>query len=399
MERLPPKRLRDRMNLLYLSPDFPPNYANFIVELAKAGVNVFGVGEAEFSGLPERTRTHLQWYARCDLRDPQAVVRAAALLNAEVLAPRGLGRIDLCESHNEAWMKAEALLNEEFGLPGIRPQDLEKLQRKSAMKSAFLENRIPAARGLLVQDPDACFGLAEKTGYPLLLKPDIGVGASGVRRGDDRSQLAYYLERIRQPYVLEEFLHGRMVTYDGLADWDSDVVFESSLIYGDGVLESVRGMDTFFYTRREIPRPLSEMGRKIVKIFAIRRKFFHFEFFETSQGELAVVEINARPPGGSIVDVMNFSADEDLYRVYAAMLARKPLRVSHEKKFFCAYAGRKDRPYRNPHERILERYGRSIVDCAENPPLFWPGMGKTRYVFRSEEEDEILEIRDFILDM
>ncbi|MBI4704197.1 MAG: carboxylate--amine ligase [Deltaproteobacteria bacterium] len=383
------------MNLLYISPDFPPNYASFSVALAQAGVNVLGVGEAAFFEMPERTRDHLLWYVRANLHDPGDVLRAVGELEG-VLATRDLGAIELCESHNEAWMRLEALVNAALGLPGIRPADLERLQRKSVMKQQFREHGLPAAPGLLVGDREACFRLGEEVGYPLLLKPDLGVGAMGVRRVDDRAELAFYLSRLTEPYVLEQFLHGRMVTYDGLADWDGNVIFDSSLVYGSGVLESVSGGDTFFYSRRAIPPALAAMGRSIVGMFGIRRKFFHLEFFETGRGELVPVEVNARPPGGPILDLMNFSADCDLYAAYAAMLTGRPVALPEAKPFFCAYAGRKERPYRHSQEQILERYGAAIVEHGENPPLHWIGMGRQRYLYRTTEEVAVHEFRELV---
>jgi len=35
------------MDFLYISPEFPSNYANFVIQLDKAGVDVWGVGEAD----------------------------------------------------------------------------------------------------------------------------------------------------------------------------------------------------------------------------------------------------------------------------------------------------------------------------------------------------------------
>jgi hypothetical protein len=58
-----------------------------------------------------------------------------------------------------------------------------------------------------------------------------------------------------------------------------DILFENSLIYGDGVLDYILGKDTFFYVSRDIPHKLSRIGRQLAKLFDIRRKFFHFEFF------------------------------------------------------------------------------------------------------------------------
>jgi len=40
------------MDFLYLSPEFPPNYANFVLKLDEMNVNVWGIGEADFYFMP-----------------------------------------------------------------------------------------------------------------------------------------------------------------------------------------------------------------------------------------------------------------------------------------------------------------------------------------------------------
>ena len=47
-------------------------------------------------------------------------------------------------------------------------------------------------------------------------------------------------------YLMEEFIDAKIVSYDGLVDRNGRILFENSLVYGDGVLEYVLGKDTFF---------------------------------------------------------------------------------------------------------------------------------------------------------
>ena len=44
------------MEFLYLSPEFPPNYASFILQLNRYGANVWALGEADFYTFPEHLR-------------------------------------------------------------------------------------------------------------------------------------------------------------------------------------------------------------------------------------------------------------------------------------------------------------------------------------------------------
>ncbi len=384
------------MDLLYISPEFPPNYAHFIEQLHSQGIRVWGLGEAEFHFMPESLRSALAWYVRADLNNSDAVQHALEELLRQKNGCGHAGNFDLVESHNEQWLTLEAIINETYGIDGIKQQDLLRLKKKSRMKQLFQELGLPAARGERIADMNQAMDLADTLGYPLILKPDEGVGAGGIYRVENKHQLKLHLARIKEDYLIEEFIEGDIVTYDGLTDYDGNIVFENSLIYGDGILEYVLGKDTFFYVSRHIPDEVRAAGRKLVPRFDIRRKFFHFEFFKI--GEIYMpIEINCRPPGGAILDMMNYSVDDDLYRAYAGMITGGQAAVKAQKKYYCSYIGRKNKQYTHSHDEILTAFGHRLVEHDLNPPVFQQAMGTERYIFRSPNEAEIFEIADFVL--
>jgi len=384
------------MDFLYISPEFPPNYAHFIEQLHSLGIRVWGLGEADFYFMPASLRSALTWYVRADLNNADAVQHALDELLRQKNAAGHPGNFDLVESHNEQWLSLEAMINEKYGLDGIRKNDLPRLKKKSRMKQLFKDLGLPVARGQRVADNGQALDLADTLGYPLILKPDEGVGAGGIFRVDNINQLKSHLLQIQGDYLLEEFIEGGIVTYDGLTDYDGNIVFENSLIYGDGVLEYVLGKDTFFYVSRHIPDELRTVGRKLVPRFDIRRKFFHFEFFKIGTTYMPI-EINCRPPGGAILDMMNYSVDDDLYRAYAAMVAGDRGAVKTQKKYYCCYIGRKDRQYAHSHDEILAAFGHCLTEHDLNPPVFRQAMGTERYIFRSPGETEIFDIADYVL--
>jgi len=384
------------MDFLYISPEFPPNYAHFIEHLHSLGIRVWGLGEADFYFMPESLRSALTWYVRADLNNADAVQQALDELLRQKNAAGHPGNFDLVESHNEQWLSLEAMINDKYGLDGIRKNDLPRLKKKSRMKQLFKDLGLPVARGERLADIGQALDLADTLGYPLILKPNEGVGAGGIFRVDNINQLKSLLPQIQADYLLEEFIEGGIVTYDGLTDYDGSIVFENSLIYGDGVLEYVLGKDTFFYVSRHIPDDLRAVGRKLVPRFDIRRKFFHFEFFKVGATYMPI-EINCRPPGGAILDMMNYSVDDDLYRAYAAMIAGGRVAVKAPKKYYCCYIGRKDRQYAHSHAEILAAYGHCLAEHDFNPPVFRQAMGTERYIFRSPSEAEIFDIADFVL--
>jgi len=384
------------MDFLYISPEFPPNYAHFIENLHSLGVRVWGLGEADFYFMPASLRSALTWYIRADLNNADAVQHAVDELLRQKNACGHGGNFDLVESHNEQWLNLEAIINEKYGIDGIKKQDLPRLKKKSSMKRLFQNLGLPVARGERIADIKQAMGLADTLGYPLILKPDEGVGAGGIYRVENKHQLQSHLCQIKGEYLIEEFIEGDMVTYDGLTDYEGRVVFENSLIYGDGILEFVQGKDTFFYVSRHIPDELRAIGRKLAALFDIRRKFFHFEFFKT--GEIYMpIEINCRPPGGAILDMMNYSVDDDLYRAYAGMIAGDRGAVAAPKKYYCSYIGRKNKHYAHSHAEILSAFGHCLVEHDLNPPIFQQAMGAERYIFRSPNEAQIFEIADYVL--
>jgi hypothetical protein len=289
------------------------------------------------------------------------------------------------------------MINEKYGIDGIKKQDLPRLKKKSIMKQLFEGCGLPIARGERIADTNRALDLADTMGYPLILKPDEGVGAGGIYRIANKDQLKSYLSNIAEDYLIEEFIEGDIVTYDGLTDYDGNVVFENSLIYGDGVLDYVMGKDAFFYVSRHIPDDLRTTGQKLVPIFDIRRKFFHFEFFKIG-GSYMPIEINCRPPGGAILDMMNYSIDDDLYRAYAQMITKGRTSVQPQKKYYCCYIGRKDKRYVHSHAEILSSFGHCLVEHDLNPSVFQQAMGTERYILRSPDEAEIFGMADFVLE-
>lgn len=376
------------MDILYISPEFPPNYSHFIRHAHAFGARVWAIGETEFFSMPPELRSWIRWYVRTDLKNWRRAVRAVEELLEAKHALGFEGTFDLVESHNETWLRLEAIINERCAIPGLCLQEADTIKKKSRMKRVFQSIGLPVARGELVTDLDDALRLADEIGYPVILKPDEGVGAGGTHRVETPEELRALFADLAPGYLLEEFIDAPILTFDGLTDREGRILFENTLIYGEGLIEYTRGTDTFFYVTRRTPEELPPIGAALVAAFGIRRKFFHFEFFARG-GDYVPMEINSRPPGGAILDMMNFSVDGDLYRAWACMVMGLPVELPREKKYAVAYIGRKDKDYTLSHEEILDRYGPLLVEVAENPPVYQDIMGRVRYLFRTQTESDI----------
>ena len=384
------------MNFVFLSPHFPPNYYQFAVALKNQGVTVLGLADENYDSLrPELKAALTEYYRVGDMHDYNELVRALGYFT------HCYGKLDRIDSHSEYWLETEARLRTDFNLPGIRTNQIEGIKRKSKMREAFVKAGIKVARGRVVKDLKDALKLVKETGYPLVAKPDVGVGAASTYKIHHEIELkAFFDTKSPVDYMLEEFIKGRICTFDGLTDREGKPVFLNSLEYSAGVMETV--LDDaliYYYTLREIPADLEALGRRVLEAFDVGERFFHFEFFrEDSTGDLLALEVNMRPPGGLTTDMFNYACDIDIYNAWASIIAGKGFPYpDYSHKYYCCYAGRKfNRDYPHSEEEIFDAFGDKICHHEAMSGVFSRALGDYGYIVRSPELDEVIEAAEFI---
>jgi hypothetical protein len=384
------------MNFVFLSPHFPPNYYRFAAALKNHGVNVLGLADENYDSLRPELKSSLTEYFRVhDMNNYDELVRALGYFTHRY------GKLDRIDSHSEHWLETEARLRTDFNMPGIQRDQIERVKRKSLMRKAFIKAGIQVARGRVVKDLKDAQKLIKETGYPLVAKPDIGVGAAATYKIHDENELRKFFET-KPPvdYLFEEFVSGRIVTFDGLTDRDGTLVFMNSLAYSTGIMETIINDElVYYYTVRAIDPDLEALGRRVLEAFDVRERFFHFEFFrQRDSGELIALEVNMRPPGGLTTDMFNYSCDIDIYNAWASILAGKGFPYpDYSHKYYCCYVGRKsNRSYAHSEQEIIACYGDKISHHESISGVFSAALGNYGYLVRSPGLDEILSIAKFI---
>jgi len=384
------------MNFVFLSPHFPPNYYRFAVALKNHGVTVLGLADENFDSLrPELKSALTEYYRVGDMRDYNELIKALGYFTHH------FGKLDRIDSHSEYWLETEARLRTDFNMIGIRTNQIDRIKRKSRMREAFINAGIKVARGKIVNNLSEALELVEETGYPLVAKPDIGVGAAATYKIHNETELkAFFDTKPAMDYLLEEFIKGRICTFDGLTDREGKPVFLNSLEYSAGVMETVLDDSLIYYhTLREIPEDLDALGRCVLEAFEVHERFFHFEFFrEDATGELLALEVNMRPPGGLTTDMFNYSCDIDVYNGWASIIAGKGFPYpDYEHKYYCCYVGRKfNRDYAHSDPEIFEAFGARICHHEPISGIFSRALGDYGFLVRSPELDEIIEVAEFI---
>lgn len=382
------------MNIVFLSPHFPEHYAAFCVQLRAAGATVLGIADAPYEALSPAVRDALTEYYRVDeMDDYDQLVRALGYFTHKH------GKIDRCESLNEYWLATEARLRDDFNIMGIRGHQIDAIRRKSEMKKRFRQAGVAVAPGRVVHTLAEARELIKETGYPVVAKPDAGVGALDTFRLDSDADLTALFEApLPGDYILEGFVSGTIVSFDGLSDRDGNLVFATAHTFSQGIMETVNeGRHISYTSLREIPPRLEELGRRCVGAFEARERFFHIEFFHQGGDDYVGLEINMRPPGGFTTDMFNYACDIDIYRTWARLLVHDERTLDYARKYHCTYASRKNGiPYRNSHPEILARFNAEIVNVVSVPGVFSSALGDVGYIFRSGEMERVEEIARFI---
>jgi len=374
------------MNVLCVSPGFPPNFAGFAVALREVGVTPLGLGDVPWDHLaPELRHALAEYYWVPDLGDYDAVMRGAAFLIHRH------GRLDRVESFNEHWLQTDARLRCDFNVPGLRPDELGRLQSKVAMKALFAAAGVPAIPGEAVRDPDQVRAFVAREGLPVILKPDVGVGAGATWRVDTAAELEAALAGPLTGYVIERFVEGTIVSYDGFTDQDGEPAFVTSLEYGDGVMELVRERRTVhFVSLRDLPEDLADAGRRIVRAAGLRERFFHLELFRRPSGDLVALELNLRPPGGYIPEMMGLTCGTSVYRAYARLVATGSAPAPAVRVTNVAHVCRRDhRTYRRTHDEIVALAGPSLALQVRVPEIFSAAMGNALYLVADADLDRL----------
>ncbi len=393
------------MNFIFISPHFPHTYWEFCHRLKQDGVNVLGLADTPYEQLSQPLKDDLtEYYRVSSLEDYDQVYRAVAYFAFKY------GRIDWIESNNEYWLAQDARLRTDFNIKtGIQTQHINDIKEKSSMNRIYQQNGIPTARQLQASvGVDAALDFASLTGYNLIAKPNIGVGASGTYKIHDDAELRQFFAR--EPhwhdYVLEEFITGEICSYDAIVDAQGNPLFESMTVWPPSIMDIVnKQLDLSYYVDREMPEELRLLGRHTVKAFGVVSRFVHLEFFRLdrdrpnlgNKGDFVGLEVNMRPAGGYTPDMMNYAHSTDVYKIWADMVAYDKTREQQGEQYYCAFASRRDiYRYVHSHEEITQRYADSMVMCERMPELFSAAMGQQMYTVRLRGKQEVDEFVEFV---
>ncbi|MBQ7656615.1 MAG: carbamoylphosphate synthase large subunit [Clostridia bacterium] len=382
-------------NFVFISPNFPTNYWKFCRELKNNGIRVMGVGDQPWEEMSQELKDSLSEYYKVNsLENYDEVYRAVAWFIHK------FGRVDWIESNNEYWLERDAMLRTDFNVQsGFQVSDLGRIKYKSGMKEYYQAAGIRTARYHIVDNFDACKAFINEVGYPVIVKPDNGVGANDTYKLDNDGELWHFLND-KNPnvrYIMEEFVTAEVNSYDAIIDSNGNPLFETGNVSPISIMDIVNNNDnSIYYIVKNLADDVRAAGRAAVKSFGVRSRFVHFEFFRLTKdqpmgkkGDVVALEVNMRPCGGFSPDMMNYANSTDVYKIWADMIAFNCSTKPQGDHFYCAFAGRRDgKPFQMSHEELAAKYAGQMRMMERMPDALSGAMGNQMYiaVFPTEEE-------------
>jgi len=395
------------MNFIYISPQFPKTNTEFCNRLKQNEITVLGIADVEYDTLDQRLKESLtEYYKVSSLENYDEVLKAVAFFTHKY------GKIDWLESNNEYWLAQDARLRSDFNITtGIKSDKVANIKEKSKMKKAYKKADIPFSDYSLVTTLTKAKKFIEKVGYPVVTKPDNGVGASDTQRIKDENELKEFFENRNKDikYIMEEYVEGELVSYDAIINSKGEPIFETGIVE-PAIMDVVnKRLDVFYYVEKEMPEKLLEIGRRAVKGFGIKSRFIHLEFFRLQsdkkglgkKGDYIGLEANMRPAGGYTPDMYNYANNTDVYQIWADMIAfdkieKAELNENMEKNY-CVYASRRDnKNYVHSHDEIKQKYGNVIVMDERMPDVFAEAMGNYMYTAKFTAKEQMEEFVSFV---
>lgn len=311
------------MNVIFVEPAFPANQREFVRALQESGATVIGIGERPREALGDGLLGWMLEYIQVgSVCDEGELERAVRWVQKRIW-------VDRLEATIEAHIEPVARVREACTIPGISTRTAFLCRDKPAMKEALRNAGVACARSIGSGSRDEIRSFAASCGFPLIVKPRSGAGASGTHRVDSADHLEQVLDGAAVgrggEVAVEEFNDGHEAFYDTLTV-GGNVIHDFVTHYYPNVLEAMRNRwisPQFIATNRVDSvaeyQEVREMGRRAIQALGIGTAATHMEWFFGRNG-LRFSEIGCRPPGVRAWDLYNVANDIDMYQEWASAL-------------------------------------------------------------------------------
>lgn len=320
-------------HVVFVAPRFLQNTNRFVDAFARLpDVRTSVVSLDPEASIPAALRPRIAGHYRVrDVYDPAELTTAARALS------KAIGPIDRLAGALEELQLPLAAVRDALDIDGIRGDVARNFRDKDRMKDVLRAHDVPVARSGLARSMAGLQRFAEDVGYPVIVKPQAGLGARSTFRIEGPEDLRALAVRgggptEAVPLQVEEFVRGRESTCETVTI-HGEVVWRSGTRYLPSPLEVLEtpwkqycvllpreddGAFTAFHPTNA--RALAALFGPAAK-GAAGTALTHMEWFLRDDGRALVNEVGVRPPGVQIMPLMSIAHAMDMWHAWAELVA------------------------------------------------------------------------------
>ncbi|MDB4928874.1 MAG: hypothetical protein JWM10_1358 [Myxococcaceae bacterium] len=321
-------------HVVFIAPRFLENTNRYLRAFAALdGVTLSVISADPESAIPAELRPRVAaHYAVADALDGAQITTAARAIAQHV------GRIDRLTGALEQLQTPMAQCRDALGIEGISSAVARNFRDKDRMKDVLRAHGVPVARSALVRSVRELALFVGHVGYPVIVKPQAGLGSRATFRVESAADMAALSSKgakptAAQPLQVEEFVRARehtceTVTVRGVPVWRSGTRYYPTPLE---VLETPWVQYCVLLPRDADDEPWASFApinaAALAALFgkdantAAGTALTHMEWFLREDGTALVNEVGARPPGVQIMPLMSLAHETDLVADWAELIA------------------------------------------------------------------------------
>lgn len=321
-------------HVVFIAPRFLENTNRYVRAFAALeGVTLSVISADPESAIPAELRPRVAaHYGVADALDGAQITAAARALAGHV------GRIDRLTGALEQLQMPMAHARDALGIEGINAAVARNFRDKDRMKDVLRAAGVPVARSALVRSARELALFIGHVGYPVIVKPQAGLGSRATFRVESPEDIAALpakgaVPTAGRPLQVEEFVRARehtceTVTVRGEPVWRSGTRYFPTPLE---VLETPWVQYCVLLPRDAHEEPWASFAdtnaRALAALFgeharsAAGTALTHMEWFVRDDGTALVNEVGARPPGVHIMPLMSLAHETDLIADWAELIA------------------------------------------------------------------------------
>lgn len=263
---------------------------------------------------------------RADTDSLDAMIRQCSRLSA----PYDLAGITGFAGRDELEYLIISKLCRHFDLPGPNPASIERCYDKFAQREVLAQAGVPVPAYRLATDATGIESAAKEIGLPVILKPVVGSGSTGVRLCRNLAELTEHTDQLlggkhvwrSSPKMLvEEFAQGPYYTVDTMGN---EVIAIGTADFGD---------PPYFIAREYIfpalladaeHERISDVAMSCLEALGLGWGPANIEFRWTKRGPVAI-EINPRVPGLATPRLVQLAYGVDLVAEHIKLVVGEEL--------------------------------------------------------------------------